>query len=81
MRRAGARTEGKEGPFVPGMGAGTLAIDADANTDLTAGEKHGHCGARRRTRRWRTRVVPIDSAVRMPEGATFAEACTLPMNG
>ncbi|HJF13957.1 MAG TPA: NADP-dependent oxidoreductase [Enteractinococcus helveticum] len=85
MRRAGARTEGKEGPFVPGMDvAGIIeAIDADANTDLTVGEKvmaivvpdgaHGAYAQRV--------VVPIDSVVRMPEGATFAEACTLPMNG
>ena len=85
VRRAGARTKGKEGPFVPGMDvAGIIeAIDAAADTDLTVGDKvmavvvpdgaHGAYAQRV--------VVPVESVARMPEGTTFAEACTLPMNG
>ena len=86
MRRAGARTEeGDQGPFVPGMDvAGIIeAIDADADTDLTAGDQvmaivvpegaHGAYAQRV--------VVPVESVARMPEGTSFAEACTLPMNG
>ena len=85
VRRAGARIDGQEGPFVPGMDVAGIveAIDENADTDLTVGDHvmaivvpNGTHGA------YAQRVVlPVESVVRMPKDATFAEACTLPMNG
>src|SRR5699024_6033513 len=80
-----ARTAGKQGSFVPGMDvAGVVeVIDAAAQTDLTVGDQvmaivvpdgaHGAYAQRV--------VVPAESVARMPVGASFAEASTLPMNG
>ena len=85
MRRAGLRTSDDPGPFVPGMDAAGVieAIDEAADTDLTVGDNvmafivpNGtHGGYAQRV------AVSADSVVRMPEGATYAEASTLPMNG
>src|SRR5690625_7489573 len=59
------------------------AIDADADTDRTVGDQvmafiipdgtHGAYAQRV--------VVSVNSIARIPKGATFAEASTLPMNG
>lgn len=85
MRRAGLRDQSDDGPFVVGMDAAGIieAIDADADTDLTVGDQvmafivpdgtHGAYAQRV--------VVSVDSIARIPKGATFAEASTLPMNG
>jgi NADPH:quinone reductase-like Zn-dependent oxidoreductase len=72
-------------PHVPGMdAAGVLeAIGEGAVTDLAVGERVmavvlplGQRGAYAESV-----VVPADSVVRSPAGATDAEAATLPMNG
>jgi len=85
MRRAGLRAQSDDGPFVVGMDAAGIieAIDADADTDLTVGDQvmafiipdgtHGAYAQRV--------VVSVNSIARIPKGATFAEASTLPMNG
>jgi NADPH:quinone reductase len=72
-------------PYVPGMdAAGVLdEIGAGVDTDLAAGDRvmaivvpRGSGGAYAESI-----VVPAESVVRMPAGASFAEASTLPMNG
>ena len=85
MRRAGLRPGEDAGPFVVGMDAAGVieAIDETADTDLTVGDKvmaflvpggtHGAYAERI--------VVSVDSVTRIPKGATYAEASTLPMNG
>lgn len=86
--RSGGRAERLKGvapPHVPGMdAAGVLdAIGASTITDLEPGERVmavvvplGQRGG------YAERVVvPAESVVRAPAGATAAEAATLPMNG
>lgn len=87
--RNGARAEAQRAagppPYVPGMdAAGVLeAVGPGVETDLRVGDHvmaivvpKGSRGA------YAERiVVPADSAVRVPAGATDAEASTLPMNG
>jgi NADPH:quinone reductase len=83
--RSGARAVDVPPPYVPGMDvAGVLEqIGPGAATDLQAGLQvmaivvpHGQAGG------YAERVVvPAESAVRVPAGATYAEASTLPMNG
>ena len=86
--RSGARAERLRDvapPHVPGMdAAGVLEkIGEGTETDLRPGEQVmaivlplGARGA------YAERVVvPAESVVRMPKGASFAEAATLPMNG
>lgn len=85
----GARTLMQRGtglpPYVPGMeAAGTLAaIGAETATDLRPGDDvmtilhpvptiGAYC---------ESVVVPIASVARMPAGVSYAEACTLPLNG
>ena len=85
MRRAGLRPSEDDGPFVVGMDAAGVieAIDEAADTDLTVGDKvmaflipeGTHGGYAQRV------AVRADSVTRIPEGTTFAEASTLPMNG
>lgn len=85
MRRSGARTADKSGPFVPGMDvAGVIeAIGADAETELDVGDEvmaivvpDGAHGA------YAERVaLPASSVTRIPAGASIVEAATLPMNG
>lgn len=86
MRRAGHRDVfGAEPPFVVGMdAAGTIeAIGPDTDTDLAVGDAvmaivvpHGSHGA------YSEKIaVPVASVARVPAGASFAEAATLPMNG
>jgi NADPH2:quinone reductase len=72
-------------PYIPGMdAAGVLEqIGEGVSTELAVGEHvmaivvpQGHHGA------YSERiVVPADSVVRVPRGATDVEAATLPMNG
>jgi NADPH:quinone reductase-like Zn-dependent oxidoreductase len=83
--RSGARSVDVPPPYVPGMDvAGVLEqIGPGASTDLQVGQHvmaivvpHGQSGG------YAERVVvPAESAVRVPAGATYAEASTLPMNG
>ena len=85
MRRAGLRPSKDDGPFVVGMDAAGVieAIDESADTDLTVGDKvmaflvpsGAHGGYAQRV------AVRADSVTRMPEGTSFAEASTVPMNG
>jgi NADPH:quinone reductase-like Zn-dependent oxidoreductase len=88
LRRNGARAAGLKDvpmPHVPGMdAAGVLEeIGEGVVTDLKVGDHvmaivvpHGAHGA------YAERiVVPAESAVRVPAGATDAEAASLPMNG
>ena len=75
----------KEPPWVPGMdAAGVLdEIGAGGETDLAVGDRvmavvvprGAHGGYRE------SLVLPANSVVRAPAGATDAEAATLPMNG
>ncbi len=86
MRRAGARWEDSPGPpLVPGMDvAGTVqAVGPDTETDLRAGDEvmaivlpEGAHGAYSELV-----AVPAEAVARVPRGASFAEAATLPMNG
>jgi NADPH:quinone reductase-like Zn-dependent oxidoreductase len=72
-------------PYVPGMDvAGVVEeIADDAETDLRVGDavmgivvpKGSHGGYSEQI------VLPAESVARIPAGASFAEACTLPMNG
>jgi NADPH:quinone reductase len=83
--RSGARAVNVPPPYVPGMDvAGVLEqIGAGASTDLQVGQHvmaivvpHGQTGG------YAERVVvPAESVARVPAGATYAEASTLPMNG
>jgi len=83
--RSGARAVDVPPPYVPGMDvAGVLEqIGPGTATDLRVGQHvmaivvpHGQTGG------YAERVVvPAESAVRVPAGATDAEASTLPMNG
>ncbi|MFD3499420.1 NADP-dependent oxidoreductase [Streptomyces sp. NPDC058676] len=72
-------------PFVPGMEAAGVVdqIGPDADTDLRVGDRvmaivlpNGSHGAYAEQV-----VVPVDSVVRAPHGATDAQAASLPMNG
>ena len=86
--RNGARAEMLKDippPYVPGMDvAGVLdQIGPDVSTDLQVGDHvmaivvpHGSHGGYSEAV-----VLPAESVVRVPEGATDAEAATLPMNG
>lgn len=86
--RSGARADALKDippPYIPGMdAAGVLEqIGDEVITDLQVGDHvmaivvpHGSHGA------YSERiVVPADSVVRVPEGASDVEASTLPMNG
>jgi NADPH:quinone reductase len=89
LARNGARAEAQRAvsppPYVPGMdAAGVLEEIGDGvSTDLQPGDhvmaivvpagSHGAYSERI--------VVPAESAVRVPAGASDVEACTLPMNG
>lgn len=85
MRRAGARTSDKPGPFVPGMDAAGVieAINEDTETGLQVGDEvmafivpNGSHGA------YAERIaVCAESVVRTPRGTSLTEASTLPMNG
>jgi NADPH2:quinone reductase len=83
--RSGARAVDVPPPYVPGMDvAGVLEqIGPGASTDLEVGQHvmaivvpHGQTGGYAELV-----VVPAESVVRVPAGATYAEAATLPMNG
>lgn len=86
--RSGARAEAMREdpkPYVPGMDvAGVLEeIGPDTETDLRVGEhvmgivvpKGDHGGYTEQL------VLPAESVVRVPSGASDAQAATLPMNG
>lgn len=86
--RSGARAEALRevpGPYVPGMDAAGVveAVGEGTETDLSVGEHvmavvlpKGTHGAYAELV-----AVPADSVVRVPQGASDAEAATLPMNG
>ena len=86
--RKGARAEALRNvppPYVPGMDvAGVVDEIAEGTaTDLAIGDavmamvvNHGSHGGYRESI-----VLPVDSVVRVPAGATLIEAATLPMNG
>lgn len=82
--RAAVQAESSK-PYVPGMDAAGVIeeIGEGVHTDLKVGDRamaivvpEGSYGAYRENL-----VVPADSVARVPEGASFAEASTLPMNG
>ncbi|GAA4517639.1 NADP-dependent oxidoreductase [Brevibacterium yomogidense] len=86
MRRIGARDPGgAQPPYVVGMDAAGVieAIGPDTDTDLQVGDEvmaivvpSGSHGA------YAEKVaVPATSVARIPQGVSFAEAATLPMNG
>ena len=87
--RSGTRAaeQAKTGPppYVPGMDvAGVLdQIGEGAETDLQAGDHVMAIVVPRGARGAYSEyvVVPAGSVARMPEGSSFAEASTLPMNG
>lgn len=73
------------GPYVPGMDAAGVIeeLGEGVTTDLQVGDRvmaivipEGTHGAYRENL-----VLPAESVARMPEGVSFAEASTLPMNG
>lgn len=88
LLRSGGRRDRLQGappPHVPGMdAAGVLEeIGPECATDLVVGHRvmaivvpHGAHGAYAEQI-----VVPAESVARMPAGASFAAAATLPMNG
>lgn len=72
-------------PYVPGMDAAGVVdeVGDGVHTGVAVGDEvmaivlpKGSHGAYRESL-----VVPAESVTWMPRGATFAEACTLPMNG
>lgn len=79
------RQAGAEPPYVPGMDVAGIVdeVGPDTDTDLAVGDRamaivipkgrHGGYSD--------SIVVPAESVVRVPIGATLVEACTLPMNG
>jgi NADPH:quinone reductase-like Zn-dependent oxidoreductase len=85
--RTGARADAQRAdppPYVPGMdAAGVLdQIGPDVETDLTVGDHVMAIVLPKGTRGAYAEyvVVPADSVVRVPQGASDAEAATLPMN-
>jgi NADPH:quinone reductase len=83
--RSGRRPTDLPPPYVPGMDvAGVLEeIGADVTTDLQVGDRvmaivvpHGSHGGYSESI-----VVPAESVAAVPDGASDAEAATLPMNG
>ncbi|WP_328778420.1 NADP-dependent oxidoreductase [Streptomyces canus] len=86
LQRSGpARSPDAQPPFVPGMEAAGVVdqIGTGTGTDLSLGDRvmaivlpdgvHGAYAEQV--------VVPVNSVVRAPRGATDAEAASLPMNG
>ncbi|MEU1558858.1 NADP-dependent oxidoreductase [Streptomyces scabiei] len=86
LQRGGpARSPDAQPPFVPGMEAAGVVdqIGPGTDTDLSVGDHvmaivlpNGTHGAYAEQI-----VVPVDSVVRAPHGATDAQAASLPMNG
>ncbi|WP_371583930.1 NADP-dependent oxidoreductase [Streptomyces sp. NBC_01314] len=86
LQRGGpARSPDAQPPFVPGMEAAGVVdqIGTGTDTDLSVGDHvmaivlpDGAHGAYAEQV-----VVPVDSVVRTPHGATDAQAASLPMNG
>jgi NADPH2:quinone reductase len=86
LQRSGpARSPDAQPPFVPGMEAAGVVdqIGPGTGTDLSVGEHvmaivlpNGSHGAYAEQV-----VVPVESVVRAPRGATDAQAASLPMNG
>lgn len=86
MRRSGQRAADTDvQPQVPGMDiAGVIEqVGPDTSTDLTPGDavmaivvpKGTHGGYSEQL------ALPVESVTRVPRGASFAEAATIPMNG
>jgi NADPH:quinone reductase len=77
--------EALEPPWIPGMdAAGVVESVGDGVDRLSAGDEVMAAVTPRRPEggaQAELLVVPAASAVRVPEGATIAEAATLPMNG
>ncbi|WP_405606572.1 NADP-dependent oxidoreductase [Streptomyces sp. NBC_00076] len=86
LQRSGpARSPDVQPPFVPGMEAAGVVeqIGTDTDTDLSVGDRvmaivvaDGSRGAYAEQV-----VVPAESVVRAPHGASHVQAATLPMNG
>ncbi|MEU5318595.1 NADP-dependent oxidoreductase [Streptomyces sp. NPDC021056] len=85
LQRGGPGSPDAQPPFVPGMEAAGVVdrIGPDVTTDLSVGDPvmaivlpDGSHGAYAEQV-----VVPVDSVVRAPHGATDAQAASLPMNG
>ncbi|MCX5366776.1 NADP-dependent oxidoreductase [Streptomyces sp. NBC_00124] len=85
LQRGGPGSPDAQPPFVPGMEAAGVVdrIGPGVNTDLRVGDPvmaivlpNGSHGAYAEQV-----VVPVDSVVRAPDGATDAQAASLPMNG
>lgn len=87
IHRAGGRAEmlrKDPPPYVPGMDVAGVVDEVGAGVDhvgvgddvmgivVPTGSHGGYS---------ESLVLPADSVVRMPAGSTYAEACTLPMNG
>lgn len=85
LQRGGPGSPDAQPPFVPGMEAAGVVdrIGPGVDTDLSVGDPvmaivlpNGSQGAYAEQV-----VVPVDSVVRAPHGATDAQAASLPMNG
>ncbi|MEU2334777.1 NADP-dependent oxidoreductase [Streptomyces sp. NPDC013172] len=85
LQRGGPGSPDAEPPFVPGMDAAGVVdgIGPDTDTDLRIGDRvmaivvpSGAHGAYAEQV-----VVPTESVVRAPQGASDAQAASLPMNG
>ncbi|MCX5336055.1 NADP-dependent oxidoreductase [Streptomyces sp. NBC_00140] len=85
LQRGGPGSPDARPPFVPGMEAAGVVdrVGPGVNTDLRVGDPvmaivlpNGSHGAYAEQV-----VVPVDSVVRAPDGATDAQAASLPMNG
>ncbi|MGW7206579.1 NADP-dependent oxidoreductase [Streptomyces sp. NPDC054837] len=85
LQRGGPGSPDAQPPFVPGMEAAGVVdrIGPGVTTDLSVGDPvmaivlpNGSHGAYAEHV-----VVPVDSVVRAPHGATDAQAASLPMNG
>lgn len=88
LRRAGIRREemqGQEMPYVPGMElSGTIeGIGEGTTTTLSLGDPViGVLFPKGTQGSYSEKIVlPVESVTRMPEGADYFEAATLPMNG
>ena len=88
MTRSGMLSEQQKGiapPYVPGMEA--AGVVDEVGEDVTTSVKVGDSVARTRDPPWRSWciskavVLNAQSVVPVPCGKSYAEACTLPMNG
>jgi NADPH2:quinone reductase len=83
-RQAQQMPEGLPPPYIPGMELAGVVDAAGAGVDWSPGDRVMAIVTPRRPgggAQAEQVVVPAGSVARMPEGSTFEEAATLPMNG